>query len=327
MASLAYIQITRKCNQNCRFCSNPPTRKRLSLSEGKKLIDSYIKKGYDGIIFTGGEPTIYPHLLELIRYAEDKKISHRIITNGQKLADFGFLEQLKKAGLYHIHLSIYSIRNEVQEYLTRTPGCLENTFKALENLQKIGGISVNINTVINHYNAGYLLENVKFIVKNFPLVNHFVWNLLDPTMNRVRRNKDVIPKLNEFELSLHQAMEFLEKNGKTFRTEMIPLCYLPNYEWTLNETRKLVKKEARLTFFLDNRKFLFEKADDWGKRFGYQKAKCCKICSLNSICPGLHHMDKYYFSKELFPVFISKEKIIKKIIETSKGEKELLKRN
>lgn len=312
MASLAYIQITRKCNQECRFCSNPPNRRTLSLEQGKRLVDTYIKKGFDGVIFTGGEPTLSPHLADLIKYATSKRIPHRIITNGQKIANFDYLLSLKNAGLYHLHLSLYSYKSDIQAFLTKNKDSLRNIIQALDNLRKIGSISTVINITINHYNAGHLLENTEWIVKNFPFVKHFVWNNLDPIMNRARKNPDTIPKLSEIELSLYQALEFLEKNNKTFRMERIPLCYLHGYEHTLNETRKIVKKEKRLTFFLDSRGFLFEK--EWQKKWGYGKTECCKQCFLTSLCPGLYQIDKFYSAKELHPVFVNKREIINRIL-------------
>ena len=312
MASLAYIQVTRKCNQRCRFCSNPPNKRSISLEEGQKLIDFYIEEGYEGVIFTGGEPTLSPILPDLIKYACKRGFPNRIITNGQKLADMEYLKILKDAGLSNINVSFYSFKKDVQAFLTKKEDSLTNIILALENLGKIGGISVNVNTVINHYNADHLFENVKWIVENFPFVRHFVWNNLDPLMNRARRHPDTIPKLNEFELSLQKAMQFLESKGKTFRLERIPLCYLKGYEHLLNETRKLVKGEERLTFFLDKRGLLREK--EWGQKYGYGKADCCKVCFLNTICPGLYQIDRYYSSKELHPVFVDKKKIIERIL-------------
>lgn len=312
MANLYYIQVTRKCNQKCRFCSNPPNNRVLSLKEGKKLINYYKRKGCDGLIFTGGEPTLSHHLPEFLRYASLRNIPSRIITNGQNLADLNYLKSLKESGLYHLHLSVYSYKPKVQAFLTRNEDSLKNITQALKNLGKIGGIAVNINTVINHYNADHLLKTVQWLVKNFPFINHFVWNNLDPSTTRARRNKDTIPKLNEFELSLHQAMAYLTEHKKTFRVERVPLCYLPGFEHVSTETRKIVKKEDRSTFFLDERGFLNEK--DWEHKWGYAKVECCRYCFLESICPGLYRKDKYYSSKELYPVFVSKEEIINKII-------------
>jgi MoaA/NifB/PqqE/SkfB family radical SAM enzyme len=312
MANLYYVQITRECKQNCRFCSNPPTGQILSLEKGKKLIDYYIKKGCDGLVFTGGEPTLSPYLLDFIKYAKNRKIPNRIVTNGQKLADPAYLKSLKEAGLNHLHLSIYSVREKIQDFLTRNPGSFKNILKAFNNLEKVPGITVDINTVINHYNSDHLLENVQFISENFPFINHFVWNNLDPSTARAQKNKDTIPKLGEFELSLHQAMTYLSKHKKTFRVERVPLCYLTNFEHISTETRKIVKKERRSTFFLDEKRFVNEK--DWAHKWGYSKADCCNYCFLETICVGLFKKDKYYSSKELYPVFVSKEEIIKKIL-------------
>ncbi len=311
MAELAYIQVTRQCNQECRFCSNPPNKNTLSFAQGKKLIDLYIKEGFAGVILTGGEPTLSPHLEGLIRYAAKRKISCRIITNGQKISDFGYLSNLKKAGLRHLHLSFYSYKEKIQAFLTRKDDSLKNIILAFDNLSKIGGLTTDMNITINHYNADHLLENVRWVVGNFGFVRHFVWNNLDPVMNRARENPDTIPRLSEFELSLRQALNYLEKNNKTFRTERIPLCYLSGYEHSLNESRKLIKKEKRLTFFLDKRRFLCE--DNWLKKSGYGKAQCCDSCSLTSICPGLYQIDKFYSGKELYPVFTDRKKIIERI--------------
>ncbi|MDD4907708.1 MAG: radical SAM protein [Candidatus Omnitrophica bacterium] len=312
MANLYYIQVTRKCNQRCRFCSNPPNENMLSLEAGKKMIDYYVKRGCDGIFFTGGEPTLSPHLMDFMKYAGQKKVHFRIVSNGQKLADPEYTRSLIDLGLRHLHISIYSVREEVHDFLTRTPGSLKNALKALENLGRIGGITVDLNMVINHYNAGHLLENVKFFVEKFPFVRHFVWNNLDPSTTRARRNKDTRPTLNQMEWSLYQAMVYLTGQGRTFRVERIPLCYLNGFEHTAAETRKIVKQEDRSTYFLDKRGILEEK--DWLNKWGYSKGECCDFCSLKTICPGLFHKDVYYSSKELYPVFIDKAPIIRRIL-------------
>lgn len=312
MANLYYIQVTRECNQHCRFCSNPPNERKLSLSQGKKLIDLYVKKGCDGLIFTGGEPTLSEHLAGFMMHAAARKTHYRIITNGQRLADPDYALSLKRAGLYHLHLSVYSVREKVQDFLTKNPGSLKNILLALENLGKLGGITVDINIVINHYNADHLCENARFFVEKFPFVRHFVFNNLDPSTSRARRNRDTVPRLNELELSLHESLVYLSEHRKTFRVERLPLCYLDGFEHTATETRKIVKSEDRLTFFLDDRGFLDEK--EWRNKWGYGKAACCRFCFLDPVCPGLFQKDRYYSSEELYPVFIDKNTVIKRIL-------------
>jgi MoaA/NifB/PqqE/SkfB family radical SAM enzyme len=311
MANLGYIQLTRTCNQECRFCSNPVTGKTISLSDAKKYIDRYIKKGYVGVFLTGGEPTLHPNLADIIHYAQERGIHCRIITNAQKIADIEYLSLLADSGLNHLIVSIYSHQNRIQSFLAKNKNSLCNIKQALRNAEKLK-INVDIATAINKYNANHLAKIVKWLVRDFPFIKHFIWNNLDPLMNRASQNSDTIPQLNDFELELHRAMSLLDKNGCTFRVERVPLCYMSDFQHCSTETRKIVKQEERSIYFLDEKGYVTQK----GRRgfLGYSKAACCKACSLNEICAGLYLGGKYYSLAELYPVFIPKEDIVNKIL-------------
>jgi len=110
MANLGYLQLTRNCLQHCRFCSNPPTGVELTEDEVKLEIDQLVALGYDGIILTGGEPTMSPLLFPALEYATEKGLYNRMITNGQLLADHAFFKRVVDAGLQHIHVSLHSYR-------------------------------------------------------------------------------------------------------------------------------------------------------------------------------------------------------------------------
>ncbi len=304
MAQLAYIQVTRTCNQNCRFCSNPSTGAVIPVARARKLIDKYIKKGQDGLILSGGEPTTHPQLAEIIAYAAAKKFPTRIITNGQKTADIKYLRALKKAGLVHIGVSLYSDDAKVQDFLADTKGSFDNVIKTLDNAVKLG-INININTVINHYNANHLSRLAAMILRRYPQVPHFIYNNLDPTMSRVGENPDTIPRLAELEVELFKALTLLQAAGKTFRVERVPLCYMADFGWACVEVRKIVKKEGRMIYFLNEDGLIFEPPDGWH----YGKHKRCEICTLKSICAGLFAMGKCFDGEELSPVFVPLESV------------------
>ena len=309
MANIGYIQITRDCNQDCRFCSNPPSgRGDLEFEKVKKLVDSYIKKDYEEVILTGGEPTLHKDLPKIISYCKKNNFPARIITNGQKIADEEYLRKLIDAGLKNIHLSIYS-HTEVQNRLTNNKDSLQKIRESLDNLSEFN-IDLNINTVINKKNADHLSDLVKFLINNYPSINHFVFNNLDPRSERAQNNKDTIPDLTDFEVELHKALKSLEEKEVTFRVERVPLCYMPEFEYSSTETRKIVKNEVRPIQFLDEKEALIQ------RNFFYNKPEKCKKCSLNSICAGLYSMKESYSPEELAPVFISKEKIVQKVLRT-----------
>jgi MoaA/NifB/PqqE/SkfB family radical SAM enzyme len=305
--NLGYIQVTRLCNQKCRICSNPERDATLGFAEVCSRIDDLVARGCEGIFLTGGEPTLHPELPGLIRTCRERGLHVRIITNAQKLAKEAYLAELVEAGLEHLHISIYSHRPDVQGFLSQNPDSFKNIEMALTHLGK-AGLSVDVNTAINHYNADHLHELVRWVVENHAFVRHFVWDHLDPSMNRATSNPDVIPHLFESELSLKTAMAFLTAKNRTFRIERLPLCYMVDYAHCSTEARKIVKGEGRVIHFLD------EKGLHSEQHWRYGKAPCCAECTLDEICPGLWEMDRYYDSKELHAVFVPKEPIIEKIL-------------
>jgi MoaA/NifB/PqqE/SkfB family radical SAM enzyme len=307
MAKLGYIQVTRQCNQKCIICSNPPTEKKLTLKKAKQKIDEIKKEGGEGVIITGGEPTLYENLPELISYASAKGIFPRIITNGQKIADFDYLKLLKNAGLRHLHLSIYSFKNSVQVAISKNENSLKNISKSLDNLKKIGGLTVDVNIAISKLNADHLSQTVSWLTEKYPFIQHFVFNNLDPFMNRASENPEVIPRMHDFELELHRVLKILGKKHKTFRVERVPLCFLPEFEFSSTETRKIVKHEARTVYFLD------QKGKSTQHEWQSEKNQGCSSCSLDAICAGVYGWGRYYSVKELSPVFVDKQAIIKKI--------------
>lgn len=307
MANLGYLQLTRECKQFCRFCSNPPSGVDLSLPELEEMLEDLVKRGYDGVILTGGEPTIAPLLLPAIEKARDKGLFIRMITNGQKISDRGFLQELVAAGLRHVHLSFHSCRPEVHDFVTQTPGASASIVSAMEHCGALG-VQADINTVINAYNSDHLHETVMWVCDRFPYIRHFVWNNMDPNMNRAERNPDVIPRLGEFELSLRLAMEYLDSHGRSFRVERVPLCYMVGFEHCSTETRKIVKEEERCIRFLDRKGFVLQ------KQFLHGKADVCNHCRLDPVCAGLYSMSYHYDPAELFPVQRDPALVIQRVL-------------
>lgn len=309
MANIGYIQVTRRCNQRCRFCSNPELEKDITLDEARSQIDEFARLKYTGIILTGGEPTLFEDLPSIIKYGVKKGLDVRIITNGQRLSDMRLLKRLYKAGLRSIHFSVHSIRHNLQAFLTQNQDSLKNLLSAIENAGKLG-MTTMINIVINKYNSDHLDEIVSTLTKRFPFIKHFIFNNIDPTMNRVSENPDTVARLTDFELSLHLALTYLKKNGYSFRVERVPLCYMAEFAEYSTETRKIIKGEERIVNFLD------EKGKVVQESFYHGKTDVCKVCTYNSICAGLYEMDTYYSSKELYPLFLDPSIVIRRVLES-----------
>jgi MoaA/NifB/PqqE/SkfB family radical SAM enzyme len=316
MANIGYMQLVRHCNQYCRFCSNPETPYVLDLETAKREVDDFAARRYFGVILTGGEPSLSPIVPEITRYAIERGLHVRMITNGSKVADMAVARGFVEAGLRHYHVSIHSSREEIEDFLTGVKGSFALAMRALENLSALDEeargrgetpVTVNINTVINSFNCDHLDETVRAFTTRFPFLRHFVWNNLDPSMGRAETNRDTAHRLRDFEASLHRAMRFLDGTGRTFRVERVPLCFMVEFAHASTETRKIIKGEERIVHFLD------EKGTVHQTDFRHPKAEACKHCSLDDICGGLFELGDWYDTSELAPVFVSKERIIARV--------------
>ena len=308
MANLGYLQVVRHCNHVCGFCSNPTTPYTHDFDSMRVLVDDFVARDYFGIILTGGEPTLHPELPRIARYASEQGLHVRLITNGSRLAQLDFAQALAEAGVKLVHVSIYSTRPDVEAELRGTPNTLDAAFAAIDNAARFG-IEVNINSVINKLNADHLHETVRVLVEQHPHIRHFVWNNLDPSMGRAEVNQaKFTPRLADFELSLHRAMRFLHRSGRTFRVEKVPLCYMTDFAWASTETRKIVKEEERIVHFLDDKQTVRQTA--WGHIY----SDACDHCSLRSICGGLFDRGDGYDPAELSPVFVPLQPVVEHIL-------------
>ncbi len=288
MANIWYIQVNRFCNNKCHFCSNPSTWKNISFKRWKELIDDFKKRNYRGIIFTWWEPTLSSDLVNWIQYSNNIWMECRVISNWMQCANKNYTRQLRNAWLTLIHFSLYSYIDKIHDFLTDTPWSYRKVLEAIQNALNTG-IRVQLNTVINKYNQNHLDKTVKFVIKNFSRINHFVWNNLDPKM--MRQTEIALSTLPDFKISwesLVKAMTFLEKNNKTFRVERLPLCFMRGFEFASTETRKIVKDEERMVYFLDFREKFQEL--DWE----HEKLDECNNCDLNTICAWVYEYKKYY---------------------------------
>lgn len=313
----ANMQITRECNNECIFCSNPQFEKDYGIEEAKKTALRLKREGVTEIFLSGGEPTLSKFLFEMIYYLKKIGVEPRMITNGVELSDKKLVKRLYNAGLRSINVSIHSNNEEIADKLSQKRGHFKKTLQGISNLLECG-FTVQINSTINFLNCKYLLEFVEFFDKKFPNITHFVFNGLDPghsdgvLRSRAGKNPWIVPRFVDFELSLSRMADFLRAKGKTFRIERVPLCYMRGFEEFSTETRKIVKNEHYITSFIEKTK------NNEVRRVSPTqfriKAECCKVCRLNGICTGVQ---KEYIlihgDTELYPVFDNPEGIVGKI--------------
>ncbi len=102
------IALTYLCD--ARGTLDPLARRRvdreLTTDEWRVILQKLWDAGVPHITFTGGEPTLRADLPELIAYAQELGQVTGLLTNGAKLVDAEYLEQLAQAGLDHILVAL-----------------------------------------------------------------------------------------------------------------------------------------------------------------------------------------------------------------------------
>lgn len=132
-------EITNKCNLKCTHCYNEHVYRdteweHLSLEDAQKVVDKISEGGYDLIDFLGGEPLLYPDIVELVSYVISKGMKACVVTNGT-LLDEKMQEDLIKTGVTMISISIDGITPEVNDSI-RGEGTFTCIIENLKGLQQ-----------------------------------------------------------------------------------------------------------------------------------------------------------------------------------------------
>lgn len=293
--SEAFIKLDFRCNQECLFCCTSDDKGCLSTEEARNLIQKYIKDmGYRTVCFTGGEPTLRPDLPELVSYAKSLSAEVKLQTNGLILSDKKAASRLVDAGVTRALVSIHSHLDEINDFITRTPGSLQKSLLGIRNLLELG-IDVHLAYVITNQNTD-LTDFVRFVKSRFPAVNFFLFFLSYP-FARGWRNRRYVPKLKNIEKNLVQLFTYCQSNGIDFSTRGIPICYMDGFEKHSSETQGLRSREKPMVindYEVLEPKHSFEETN--------VKEPSCAFCIKNKDCGGVWRYYPDIHKHQLWPV-------------------------
>lgn len=159
-----FVELTNKCNLKCKHCYGGfacSNNKFISIAKLKELIDNASHYGVYQFDITGGEPTLYPDLEELLEYVYNSGMMVRIFTN-LTLFSTKLKNMILKYGVKDIVTSLDSCIKEDHDEFRGQKGTFDKTVNAIKELQK-EKIDISLNTMIGNHNINHIPELVDFI--------------------------------------------------------------------------------------------------------------------------------------------------------------------
>lgn len=158
------------CNARCAFCcAHLKIGKWIPRTLAFATLDRARSEKMDMIVFSGGEPSIYPHIVQLT--ARAKAAGFKIIevmTNGIKFADPGFSREMAAAGLTMAKVAVHGTDPETHDRLTGVKGSFAAALRGISNLNALG-VYPSTNMAVNRRNYRQLPVYTDLFVKRLGL--------------------------------------------------------------------------------------------------------------------------------------------------------------
>ena len=148
-----HLDITWRCNEKCVHCYLDHTGKgELSTEEIKDVLRQLAEAGVFFLTISGGEPLLRTDCFEILEYARALRFNVKLKTNAVMIGQ-GQAEELRRLNIEQIQVSIYSHREEIHDAITKLPGSLQRSIKAIR-LMRAQGLKVSLTMVLMKQNLG-----------------------------------------------------------------------------------------------------------------------------------------------------------------------------
>lgn len=157
----AWLTINRACNLRCNWCYAKMTGfndANMSLDTASKCIGLLKELGLNAIILIGGEPTIHPEFLNIVKEIRNAGMEAYLVTNALRFSDEKFLQKTLDAGVSSITISFKAANREMFLEDTGYDG-FDQSVQAVRNIVRSG-----VNHVVNITACKNLISNFEEMI-------------------------------------------------------------------------------------------------------------------------------------------------------------------
>lgn len=276
------MNVTYVCNNHCTFCAvgtrtqvdGHPPRQREYLAE-------YRKQGVRMVDFDGGEPTMNPELISLVRYA--RAIGYErinVTTNGRMAFYDDFARKLVRSGLTTLLFSVHGPDARIHAQQVGVAEAFDQTIGGIKNCLRHApdGVELGMNITITKGNFDKL-EEVTELAYDLGLR----WLNIQFLTPFGRATKWVAP---DTQAAADIAMRTIDRfrDRMKFQVINLPFCFMPGYEQFLTGD---LQKLSRHMIFVNNEtvnlaEYLAERR---------MRKPVCETCPHACFCAGFYELE------------------------------------
>lgn len=289
------LHLTYTCPERCAFCSEEHrmrTYRRYPVTWARvaTVLRTHASRGVKSVHLTGGEPTIFPEFIDVLRLAKKLGMRTSVGTIGTKLADRAWASEALP-WLDEALFSLHAPSAELHDALTGRAGSFEQVVAAIENVRALDpSLGAYVNTVVTRKNLEVLPDTVALAARlGAKLV---VVSNLTPEGNGLDNYSELAASLDDLRRVLPRVPE--RAGNAILRFFGTPMCVLGEHTMLSND----LHWDPRVTVEWQSApgKVVFDGIYTWTPDRKRVHVAECSSCELSRVCMGV--FDRY---AELFP--------------------------
>lgn len=276
------MNVTYVCNNHCTFCAvgtrtqidgHPPRQ--------REQLERYRARGVTMVDFDGGEPTLNPELVALVRHA--RRIGYtriNVTTNGRRCAYEGYAAALVNSGLTTLLFSVHGPDARIHAQQVGVAEAFDQTIEGIRHCVRLAprGVELGMNVTLTKGNVAHL-----------GAIGELAWSLGLAWMNVQfltpfgRATRHVAPDTADAAARTRALIDAWRGRMK-IQVVNLPFCFMPGHEDHLEGD---LAKLARHMVFVNNEtvnlaEYLAERRTP---------KPVCKSCPHACFCGGFYELD------------------------------------
>lgn len=276
------VNLTYACNNHCTFCA-VGTRTQLhgNVERQKEFLDQYRARGVRMVDFDGGEPTLHPDLLEIVRYARSVGYERiNVTTNGRRLQYEPYARAVMDSGLTTLLFSLHGPDARTHAQQVGVAEAFDETVAGIRNAVRFKPAHVELGMNVTITKGNHRLIDA---LCDLALSLELRWVNLQFLTPFGRATKWVAPDTAEAARIAMRAMETYRDRIR-FQVINLPFCFMPGHEASLGGD--LLKLSRHMVFVNNESVNLAEYLAERRVR----KPECAP-CPHRSFCAGFYELE------------------------------------